>query len=63
MKVILIIDAVINSVLGVLLLLFSPAIVGWLGVPPSSTNFYLLHFGRVKNTVPPNNVTDLASGN
>ena len=142
MKVILIIDALINFVLGVLLLLFSPAVVGWLGVPPSSTNFYpnilgaifigitialvigaagekshratglgllgaisinlcggtvlalwlifggldlplkgliilwslvailviistveLLHFGRVKNTVPPNDVTDSASRN
>ena len=40
MKVILIVDAVINFVLGVLLLLFSPTIVAWLGVPPSSTSFY-----------------------
>jgi hypothetical protein len=40
MKIILMIDALINFVLGVLLLLFSPGIVAWLGVPPSSTNFY-----------------------
>jgi hypothetical protein len=40
MNVILIVDAVINFVLGVLLLLFSPTIVAWLGVPPSSTSFY-----------------------
>lgn len=40
MKIILIVDAVINFVLGLLLLLFSPTIVNWLGVPPSSTSFY-----------------------
>lgn len=40
MKVILIVDAVINFVLGVLLLVFSPTIVSLLGVPPSSTRFY-----------------------
>ena len=40
MRVILIVDAVINFVLGLLLLLFSPAIVSFLGVPPSSTSFY-----------------------
>lgn len=40
MRVILIVDAVINFLLGVLLLVFSPSIVNWLGVPPSSTGFY-----------------------
>jgi len=40
MRIILIVDATINFLLGVLLLLFSPAIVTWLGVPPSSTSFY-----------------------
>lgn len=40
MKAILLIDALINFVLGVLLLIFSPAIASWLGVPTSSTNFY-----------------------
>lgn len=40
MKTILLIDALINFVIGVLLLIFSPAIVSWLGVPSSSTNFY-----------------------
>ena len=40
MKMILFIDAIINFVLGVLLLIFSPAIASWLGVPLSSTSFY-----------------------
>jgi len=40
MKIILIVDAVINFVLGVLLLLFTPTIATWLGVPQSSTSFY-----------------------
>lgn len=40
MKVILIVDAVINFVLGILLLAFSPTLVSVLGVPPSSTRFY-----------------------
>ena len=39
-QLILVIDAVINFVLGVLLLSFSPALVSLLGVPPSSTRFY-----------------------
>jgi hypothetical protein len=47
MKVILIIDAVINFALGVLLLLFSPTIVSLLGVPPSSTSFYPNILGAV----------------
>ena len=40
MKMILFIDAIINFALGVLLLIFSPAIASWLGVPLSSTSFY-----------------------
>ena len=40
MKTILFVDAIINFVLGVLLLIFSPAIASWLGVPLSSTSFY-----------------------
>lgn len=40
MKIILVVDAAINFILGVLLLAFSPGIVSWLGVPPSSTSFY-----------------------
>ena len=40
MKMILFVDAIINFVLGVLLLIFSPAMASWLGVPLSSTSFY-----------------------
>jgi hypothetical protein len=40
MKKVLLIDAVINLVLGVLLLGFSPAMVELLGVPPSDNYFY-----------------------
>ena len=40
MKIILIIDASINFLLGVLLIIFSPKLVNLLGVPVSSTNFY-----------------------
>jgi hypothetical protein len=39
-KIILVIDAVINFILGLLLLLFSGGIVNALGIPSSSTNFY-----------------------
>ena len=46
-KIILIIDAVINFGLGILLLLFSPAVVAWIGVPPSSTSFYANILGAV----------------
>lgn len=38
-RVALILDAVINAILGVLLLLF-PLVADFLGVPPSNTNFY-----------------------
>lgn len=47
MRIILVVDAVINFLLGMLLLLFSPTIVEWLGVPPSSTNFYPNILGAV----------------
>jgi len=47
MRAILIVDAVINFLLGVLLLLFSPPLVAWLGVPASSTSFYPNILGAV----------------
>lgn len=40
LKVILFVDALINLVLGLLLLVFSPGMIHWLGVPSSSTRFY-----------------------
>jgi len=40
MKIILLIDALINFALGILLIIFSPAIANWLGIPLSSTSFY-----------------------
>ena len=39
-RIILLIDALINLVLGVLLLLFSTPLVTYLGIPSSSTQFY-----------------------
>ena len=47
MKTVLFIDAFINFVLGILLLLFSPVMAGWLGIPPSSTAFYPNILGAV----------------
>ena len=47
MKTILLIDALINFILGILLLIFSPAIVSWLGIPSSSTSFYPNILGAV----------------
>ena len=47
MKVILIVDASVNFILGTLLLFFSPAIVNFLGVPPSSTSFYANILGAI----------------
>lgn len=47
MKVILIVDAVINFVLGVLLLVFPSGIVSMLGIPGSSTKFYPSILGAV----------------
>jgi hypothetical protein len=40
MKIILLVDALINFALGVLLVIFSPAIANRLGIPLSSTSFY-----------------------
>jgi hypothetical protein len=40
MSVALFVDAAINLVLGILLLVFPPAWVTWLGLPSSSTAFY-----------------------
>ena len=39
-KLLLIFDALINFLLGVLLLFFSPSLAEFFGVPPSDTNFY-----------------------
>jgi hypothetical protein len=47
LRIILVVDAVINFLLGMLLLLFSPTIVGLLGVPQSSTSFYPNILGAV----------------
>ena len=43
----LLIDAVINLLLGVLLLGFNPKLADLLGVPPSSTSFYPTILGAV----------------
>jgi 4-amino-4-deoxy-L-arabinose transferase-like glycosyltransferase len=40
MKTILFIDATINFILGVLLIVFPSGIINWLGVPDSPTSFY-----------------------
>lgn len=39
-KIILLIDAFINFVLGILLLAFSPGLIRFLGVPPTDNFFY-----------------------
>ena len=46
-KIVLFIDAAINLVLGVLLLIFSPGIVSFLGVPSSGHRFYPTILGAV----------------
>lgn len=46
-KTLLVIDAVINLLLGVLLLLFPAGIVDLLGLPPTDTNFYAGILGAV----------------
>jgi hypothetical protein len=46
-KIILLIDAFINLILGIILLIFSPEIVGFLGVPPSENSFYPTILGAV----------------
>lgn len=40
MRLVLIVDALINLLLGILLILFPPSIVELLGMPPSATAFY-----------------------
>jgi hypothetical protein len=40
MKTVLFVDAVINLILGVLLLIFSDSLVNFLGVPVSESSFY-----------------------
>lgn len=46
-KTLLVADAAVNLVLGVLLLLFPAGIVNLLGLPPTSTNFYAGILGAV----------------
>jgi hypothetical protein len=46
-KIILVVDAVINFILGMLLLIFSNGIINFLGVPSSSSNFYPNILGAV----------------
>jgi hypothetical protein len=46
-KILLIIDSLINLLLGFILLLFPPVIVRFLGVPPAETTFYPSVFGAV----------------
>lgn len=46
-RIVLIIDATINFLLGVLLLAFNEKLVGFLGVPPTDTNFYANILGAI----------------
>jgi hypothetical protein len=46
-KILLVIDGIINLVLGVLLLLFPAGIVDFLGLPYTNTNFYPSILGAV----------------
>jgi len=46
-KTLLVIDAIINLVLGVLLLFFPAGVVGLLGLPLTNTNFYPSILGAV----------------
>jgi len=45
--VLLIVDGIVNVILGVLLLLFPVGIIDLLGLPPTSTNFYASILGAV----------------
>ena len=47
MKSILIADAAINFILGVLLIIFPYGIAKWLGIPDPSTHFYINILGAV----------------
>jgi len=46
-KTLLMVDAVVNLVLGVILLLFPTGVVELIGLPPTSTNFYASILGAV----------------
>ncbi len=46
-KTLLLLDGAVNLVLGVVLLLFPAGMVGLLGLPPTSTNFYPSILGAV----------------
>lgn len=46
-KRLLIIDGIVDAVLGVLLLVFPVGIIDFLGLPPTSTNFYPSILGAV----------------
>lgn len=46
-RIVLLIDAAINFILGILLLTFSPFIVHLLGVPPTNNNFYPTILGGI----------------
>ncbi len=46
-KTLLLVDGAVNLVLGVVLLLYPAGVVGLLGLPPTSTNFYPSILGAV----------------
>lgn len=46
-RIVLVVDAIINFALGLLLLVFSSPVVRTLGVPPSASNFYPNILGAV----------------
>jgi peptidoglycan/LPS O-acetylase OafA/YrhL len=46
-KIVLFVDALINLILGILLLLFSPRLASYLGIPCSNTGFYPTILGGV----------------
>ncbi|NIW79803.1 MAG: hypothetical protein GWN16_10235 [Calditrichae bacterium] len=46
-KMLLIVDGIVNLLLGILLLLFPIGIVDFLGLPPTNTNFYPSLLGAV----------------
>jgi hypothetical protein len=46
-RIILLIDALINLILAILLLAFSPEMAGFFGVPPADINFYPNILGAV----------------
>lgn len=46
-RILLLIDAIVNVVLGIALLLFPVGLLSLLGMPPMETNFYVLILGAV----------------